>query len=409
MATALGGTPRVGAGGAVIGLLAAAMFINYVDRGSLATAAPLIKDQLHLSNTEAGLLLSAFFWTYTPFQLVAGWLAERINPYRTLALGLGLWSLATAGCGLASGFAGLFVLRLLIGIGESVTFPCNAKLLAGLPAERLGTPNGLIGVGMALGPALGTFGGGLLMAQVGWRAVFLLFGLVSILWLIPWTMVSRRTADVATDVLSPPAPSYAAILRRREAWGASLGHFAHNYGFYFVITWLPLYLVKARGFSVAEMAGTGGILYLVYAVSMQATGIASDRWMRGGASGTRVRKTFCIAAHCGITACMLACALGGPTLSVAALFLSGIFFGFNSATIFAVGQILGGPRAAGKWMGMQNCLGNIAGIAAPIVTGAVVDRTGQFGLAFAIAAAVSLAGILGWGVLIRRIETLDWT
>src|SRR5260370_37945824 len=98
-------------GPTVVPLLAVAIFINYVDRGNLATAAPLIKDQLKLSNTQIGLLLSAFFWTYTPGQLLAGWLAERINAYRTLAIGLALWSLATAATGLAAGVVALIALR----------------------------------------------------------------------------------------------------------------------------------------------------------------------------------------------------------------------------------------------------------------------------------------------------------
>src|SRR5580692_4335920 len=83
-------------GSGVVPLLAIAAFINYVDRGNLATAAPLIKDQLRLSSTQIGLLLSAFFWSYVPAQLLAGWMAERMNAYRTLALGLALWSVATA-------------------------------------------------------------------------------------------------------------------------------------------------------------------------------------------------------------------------------------------------------------------------------------------------------------------------
>jgi len=149
----------------VVGLLAIGMFINYVDRGNLSTAAPLIKDQLHLNNTQAGFLLSAFFWAYTPFQPIAGWLAERINPYRTLALGVALWSLATALIGIAGSFAGLFVLRLLLGVGESSVFPANAKILArDLTPHHLGSANGVIGAGQALGPAIGTFAGGMLMA-----------------------------------------------------------------------------------------------------------------------------------------------------------------------------------------------------------------------------------------------------
>jgi hypothetical protein len=107
-------------GPAVVPLLAIAAFINYVDRGNLATAAPLIKDQLHLSITQVGLLLSAFFWSYMPALILAGWLAERINPYRTLGIGLALWSIATALSGVATEFATLIVLRLLLGLAASV-------------------------------------------------------------------------------------------------------------------------------------------------------------------------------------------------------------------------------------------------------------------------------------------------
>jgi MFS family permease len=89
--------PKIAAiGRALVPLLAVAVFINYVDRGNLATAAPLIKDELRFSSTQIGVLLSAFFWSYVPAQVLAGWLAERINPYRTRALGLAIWSAATA-------------------------------------------------------------------------------------------------------------------------------------------------------------------------------------------------------------------------------------------------------------------------------------------------------------------------
>ncbi len=131
----------------VIGLLALVVFINYVDRGNLATAAPLIKDRLKLSSTQVGLLLSACFWSYTPSQILAGWLAERINAYRTLALGVALWSLATIGSGFATDFWTLIVLRLLLGLGESAAFPCSSKLLAlHLPSRRLGGANGWVAV-----------------------------------------------------------------------------------------------------------------------------------------------------------------------------------------------------------------------------------------------------------------------
>ena len=123
--------PRpVAFGNGVVVLLALAIFINYVDRGNLATAAPLMKDELHLSASKFGLLLSAFFWTYVPGQIVAGWLVEKFNAYRTYALGLALWSISTALTGVASGFSMLIALRLLLGVGESVAFPCSSQLIA---------------------------------------------------------------------------------------------------------------------------------------------------------------------------------------------------------------------------------------------------------------------------------------
>src|ERR1700761_6212211 len=113
MTTAVDGAkaraPQIGA--AVVPLLALAIFINYVDRGNLATAAPLMKDELKLTGGQIGLLLSAFFWIYTPAMPLSGWLAERLNPYRTLAAGLLIWSLATVASGLATGFWALVVLR----------------------------------------------------------------------------------------------------------------------------------------------------------------------------------------------------------------------------------------------------------------------------------------------------------
>jgi len=403
--------PRTdGIGVGVVPLLALAIFIQYVDRGNLATAAPLMKDQLHLTTVQIGVLLSSFYWTYTPAQILSGWLAERINAYRTLALGLGLWSLATIGSGLVSGFGALIALRLLLGLGESAAFPCSSKLIGQhLPPHKLGAANGLIGMGLALGPAFGTFVGGLLMAQLGWRPVFVLFGAASLLWLWPWLTATRHVSTAADAPSAETAPSYLAILRRREAWGTGLGHFANNYAFYFVISWLPLYLVKSRGFTLPQMAQIGGLVYVVYAASSMATGWLCDRWMASGASFNRVRKTAAVASHTLAAAAMLACAVGDATVALVSLFLAGLAFGFNTPTMYAVGQVLAGPRAAGKWIGVQNAAGNVAGIVAPILTALVVERTGQFTWAFAIASGVALTGVVWWTLVIPKVAPLDWT
>src|ERR1051326_3405430 len=106
--------PRISVASKLVGLLAVAIFINYVDRGLLGIAGPLISKELHLNNLNFGVLASAFFWSYTLAMLGAGWLAERINPYRTLALGFAIWSVATALTGFVGGFAVLFVLRFIL-------------------------------------------------------------------------------------------------------------------------------------------------------------------------------------------------------------------------------------------------------------------------------------------------------
>ena len=104
----------------------------------------------------------------------------------------------------------------------------------------------------------------------------------------------------------------------------------------------------------------------------------------------------------------MACAGGGPVTSIVSLLFAGVFFGFTTTSMYAIGQTLGGPAGGGKWISVQNCAGNAAGIVGPIITGFVVDRTGQFSAAFAIAAAVSLTGVISWGLIIRRIEPVVW-
>ncbi|MDB5444451.1 MAG: hypothetical protein JWP73_2827 [Phenylobacterium sp.] len=402
--------PRLGMGAAVVPLMALAVFINYVDRGNLATAGPLIKDELGLSASRLGLIISAFFWSYTPCQLLAGWLAEKFNPYRTLAAGLAIWSVATAAMGLTSGFMALIALRILLGLGESAAFPCSSKLIGEhLPHHRMGAANGMIIIGTALGPAFGTFVGGMLMGQLGWRPVFLIFGLASLLWLVPWIAVSRAAPAAHKVASAGAAPSLRAIVARPEAWAAGLGHFANNYSFYFVITWLPVYLVKARGFTMAEMAALGGMIYVVYAVASLSLGWLSDRLIAGGRSVNLVRKGFMGVGLAIVAAALAVCAFGDASFANLSLFAAAVGFGFSGPTIYCIGQTLAGPRAGGAWIGFQNMIGNVAGIVGPLVTGVLIDKTGGFGAAFAVAAAVALSGIVSWCLMIPKVAPLDWS
>jgi len=203
----------------LVALLAIALFINYIDRGNLATAASLIKADLHLTTVQLGVMTSAFFWTYTPGQLVAGWVADKLGGYRALGFGFAIWSIATGLTGFAGGFASLLALRVLLGIGECTAFPSMSKLLAeNVAPEKLGFANGFIISGLAFGPAFGTLVGGLILASVGWRTMFFLFGATALLWLVPWFVIARRVTPkrkVSASIFAPPPP-LPKMLRQRS-------------------------------------------------------------------------------------------------------------------------------------------------------------------------------------------------
>jgi MFS family permease len=255
------------------------------------------------------------------------------------------------------------------------------------------------------------FFGGHLMAQYGWRQVFILFGAISLLWLVPWIATTWKASSEyrAERVTAEPDLPFKAILRRKDFWGLSLGHFAGNYGFYFVISWLPLYLVKARGFTMGEMANIGGFVYLAYAAAAALGALITDWWIGTGAAHGKARKTIAAISQTVGAAGLMMTALAGPKASLIGLFVTAVGFGLVSPHIFATAQRLAGKRGIGRWMGMQNALGNLSGIVGPLVTGAIIDSTGAYTWAFILTAAVALVGLIGWLTMIPRVEPIDWS
>lgn len=397
-------------GGAVpfwLVLLAISILINYIDRGNLAVAAPLLRDELHLTFTETGVLITAFFWTYTAVLAVSGWIVDRFNVNWVLAGGFTLWSLATAGTGLAQGFAALLMFRLLLGIGESVSFPSYSKIIAAnVSEERRGIANALIISGMSLGPAVGTYVCGISMVRYGWRPVFVFIGLASLIWLLPWMRssppVTAHRARNASNV------STMRIFRERNFWATAIGQFFSNYPLYFLIVWLPLYLVDERHFTVSQMAEEASLYYIVFAAFAPIVGLVSDMFVRGGASVTIVRK-FCMAAgHLIVVAGILTCEATDPRLSFAGLMITGIGFGFTASNVYLYSQTLAGPSTAGKWTGLQTCVGNIAGIVVGPVTGWIVDRTGRFSAGFMLCAGIEILGLICWVFVVGKLKETVW-
>jgi sugar phosphate permease len=412
----------------IVTLLLLSVCINYIDRGSLSVAAPVLKKEFSLSPARLGYLLSAFFWSYTVCQLFVGWLVDRYNVKWIYAGGFLIWSLAMASTGLVNGFTAFFVARLFLGIGESVFLPSASRIMVGLfrPAER-GLPNALVDVGTKIGPAISILIGGFVLTHYGWKALFIWVGLASLLWLLPWSLwgpsfsehrtaavPSRSTSLTVEDsevVSGQPAvckPTFALLLARREVWGTSLGMFALGYVWVFLLTWLPDYLVTARGYSLEQMSVLGSLPYFGMAAASLGGGWLSDLASSMGGSATFVRKSFATVGLLLCAALLLPVGIvADPKLGIGLLIAACIALGLFTSNVWAITQILAGEKAAGQWTGVQNFIGNLGGVS-PIVAGVIVQRTGSFFLAFAVAAGVLIVGAAAYSTLVGRVEEIEW-
>lgn len=393
----------------VLILLGLSVFISYIDRSNVSIAAPMLKDELHLSASQLGVLLSSFFWSYASLQLFSGWLVDRLNVNWVFAGGFLLWSIATIGIGLVHGFLLLLGFRVLLGIGESVAYPSYSKIIAlHYREEHRGIANSVVAGGLALGPGFGMLAGSLLIVRFGWRGFFVVLGLCSLFWLIPWiTWMPDPKSAIHLNKIA--VPSFGSLLRQRSAWGTCIGMFGHNYVNYFLLTWLPFYLVRERHFSMYSMAKIGGLAYLIGACLSVASGWASDYWISKGATPTRVRKTIVAGGLGAGGVFLLLSAISSPILSVALLTMGIGLQCISSSNIWAITQTLAGPYAAGRWTGLQNFVGNLAGVVAPAVTGFVLERTGHFYWPFAILTLVALSGTSSWLFLVGPVREVTWS
>ena len=394
-------------GGALVLLLGAAVFLNYVDRGAIGIAAPLMKSELGLSEEAYGLAFSAFFWIYAPMQLALGWLMDRWCVYRLLAFGVALWAAATMLTSLVSGLAMLVGLRLLLGLGESFTFPAANKIIARhVPAERRGIANSAVGMGIAFGPAAGIFAGGLIVAHFGWRPMFAIFGAVTLLWLAPWLLVARTLPSFAAAGRETPVP-VGRVMRNRAPWAMAFVHFSATYGHYFVLTWLPLFLVQSRGLSIVTMTYIATLGFMAQGSSALLMGWTSDLWTRSGRNEAAFRRWSMILCQllvaCAVVVLMNAEDPAQLTLWIVITCAAGAGSGVHN---YAVGQMFAGPRATGSFMGIQNGFGNLSGIVGPIATGMIIDATGSYVNAFILTAAIAVAGAAGWALLVPDIRQI---
>ena len=384
----------------IASLLFVAGLINYFDRTIVSVALPAIAADLHLGPRRMGVLLSAFFWSYALMQIPIGWLSDRANLRWLYAGCFALWSLT---CGL-TGFAGslgvLLVLRVLLGIGESVYLPGGIKMVSLLfPARDRGLASGLVNCGTRAGLAFGAPLIAAIVAVLGWKKAFFLLGFTALLWLAPWLAVFPRGANTATFGESAGLKTGWGDVSR-NLLGVSLANIGYGYYFYLLVTWLPAYLVQSRHLPLKTAGLCAAAPYLTFALGEPIGGWLADRMVAAGWDEAFSRKVLITAAYLS-SLLLIPAGLVGSTAWAVVLLAGASLVGLSTGNIYALVQRVSSGGEVGFSMGVFNLAGNISGVAAPLVTGILIERTGSYLPAFVVAVAVLLSVLPLYWLMVR--------
>src|SRR4051794_22435660 len=397
----------------VVGLLFTASVINYFDRATISFALPMIGKDLHLGPEAKGLLLSAFFWSYTLMQIPIGILADRVNLRWLYAGAFALWSMAQGLIGFAGALESIIALRVVLGVGESIYLPGGSKIVSLLfkPAER-GLPCGLFDAGTRTGLVIEGVLVPWMLLTYGWRTSFTLIGFAALLWLIPWFLLTPRQLGGTRAAFAPGAPprtflgSVRTLLTNRNLLGTCLGFFCFDYYWYFLVNWLPDYLVTSRGLTLMTAGIYAALPYFVFGLSEPIGGWIADRLIAAGWSETRARKGLVTFAF--LTGLLLipAARVSTPGAAVG-LIIGGCLVGLATGNLLVILQSCAPPGEIGLWTGIYNFVGNVAGILSPLITGALIAKTGSYAPPFILAATLIAIGPLAFWFIVGGLSGLD--
>jgi MFS transporter, ACS family, D-galactonate transporter len=380
----------------VVWLLFAASVINYFDRQTLAFALPILGKEFHLDKAQQGLIVSAFFWAYTPMQIPLGLCADRLNLRWLYAGAFTLWSLAQGLTGFASSLTMLIGCRLLLGVGEAIYLVGGTKVVSlFFPLSQRGLPCGLFDAGTRTGLVLEGLTIGLLLQTFGWRIAFMIVGFAALLWLVPWFLVTPR--QMRETAASPDQPlqrfswsDFATLLRNRDLLGVLLGFFCFDYFWYFLINWLPSYLYDVRHMSTLKAGISASLPFMVFGLCQPLGGWLADRLVRQGWDPVRTRKgIISVAFLSGLL--IIPAERAGSDVTALLLIMGGCLVGLSTANQLVLLQSCTPPKQLGLAVGVYNTVGNTAGILTPIIIGHVIKWSGgSYTMGF-VTAAVMLA------------------
>ena len=393
--------PRV-----VLGLLCLLYLVLFVVRVAISGIAPLIKTELRLSNTELGLVFSAFAIPYAIFQLIGGWIGDRWGARRVLCVSCGVVAAATALTGAVNGFAALFAVRLALGLGEGATFPTATRAMTSwIPESRWGFAQGITHsfsrIGNALAPPLIAW----MAVLVTWRGSFLILGLLSSVWVLLWGWFFRNDPHehpmiTAADLGELPAQG----ARRRAAipwlqlarriWPVTAVDFCYGWVLWLFLSWIPGFFFEDYHLNLQSSAMYSAGVLSAGIVGDTLGGVVSDKLLRKTGSLVVARRSVIIAGFLGAFIFMMPVILV-HNLQLAALSLSLAFFFAELivAPIWSVPMDIA-PRYAGTASGMMNFGFAFAGIISPSTFGYLVDHTGSWVVPFAASVLLLVLGAI---------------
>jgi ACS family D-galactonate transporter-like MFS transporter len=391
----------------VVALLTVGVVIAYTDRINLSAALPQIRMSFPISAAASGILLSSFFWVYTLLQTPAGWLVDRFGLKWPYAAGLFLWSAVSAATALVSSLNGLIVMRIVLGIGESIVTPASMRYLRDNFAEHeRGLPIGIYFSGTKYGPAIGAPIATYLVLSYGWRWMFILNGALCILWLVPWLLFVRNDRKSSHVQEESTSVSWGAIFGSPLMWGTCVATFCYMYFVYFCMTWMPTYFKERFGLSLTASGWFTFMSFGGMATVAILAGWAADRLIVRGRNPVTIRKMFTIVGFVLAFSEVFAAFSHSTavTLFLAVFSLSGL--GLATANYWALTQTLTPASASARVAGIQNTAANVAGIAAPWITGILVQRTGSFNTPLIAVGFWLLVGIACYLFLVRERHAL---
>lgn len=379
----------------IVFLLFSGTLINAIDRASLSVAAPTLIKELSINAAEMGMVLSSFFWPYLIFNICAGNLVDKFGERKIMGWAAAIWSVFSALTGMADTLWHLIIARIGVGVGESASFPVNAKVTTSqFPSEQRGMVTGLYTAGLRLGFSLCPLLMAFLVARWNWRVAFYVTGIGSLLWVVLWFLSYHDAGQEKGKAATHKAIPWRELLSSRGMIGLLLAKFFQDYLLYFFVTWLPGYLVIAHNFSLIEMGTYGSLMWFAGFLNQPLMGWFSDHLIRKGVSVTAARKG-CIVAMMLLSSVVIAVGFTKNFgICVALLVLAVACESASGTMLWTICSELAPKKAAGSIAGIMNTAGALAGILSPSITGMILHFTGSFQMALFIAGVMVIMAAL---------------